>query len=62
MRLRIGRQLIYIENVHKNDVITFSYRLLANEPIKGVIQGVNAYDMYNPALNAGVEPVGVVSV
>ncbi|PJB21832.1 MAG: hypothetical protein CO114_03245 [Euryarchaeota archaeon CG_4_9_14_3_um_filter_38_12] len=54
--------IIYIENVHKNDVITFSYRLLANEPIKGVIQGVNAYDMYNPALNAGVEPVGVVSV
>lgn len=54
--------IIYIENVAKNDVITFSYRLLANEPIKGVIQGVNAYDMYNPALNAGVETVGVVSV
>lgn len=54
--------IIYIENVAKNDVITFSYRLLANEPIKGVIQDVNAYDMYNPVLNAEVEPVEIVSV
>ncbi len=55
-----GRQaLIYIESLEKGKVVTFSYRLKANEPIKGIIQGVNAFDMYNTNIKTELPPVNV---
>ena len=43
--------MVYIQNVSQNQKIVFTYHLLANKPIKGVIQGIHAYDMYNPDLD-----------
>ncbi|KAA0003599.1 MAG: hypothetical protein FE048_01240 [Thermoplasmata archaeon] len=57
-----GRQaLIYIESLEKGKVVKFSYHLKANEPIKGVIQGVNAFDMYNTNIKTELPPVDVVA-
>jgi hypothetical protein len=56
------RQLkLYLENVEKGELIEFDYRLHANLPIKGTIQGVNAFDMYDSSINTTLEPVTVES-
>jgi len=57
-----GRQtLVYIESLEKGKVVEFTYRLKANEPIKGVIQGVNAFDMYNTDIKTELPPVEIVA-
>jgi len=58
-----GRQaLIYVDDVIKGDEYTFSYSLLANRPIRGTIQGVHAYDMYNPNIDTELGPVEVEAI
>jgi uncharacterized protein YfaS (alpha-2-macroglobulin family) len=52
---------LYIEDVVKGQLIQFDYRLLANLPIKGTIQGINAFDMYDPSVSTTLEPVTVES-
>lgn len=57
-----GRQaVVYIENITRGEWIHFDYQLEANEPIKGTIQGVKAYDMYNPSITAETPPVEITS-
>ncbi len=57
-----GRQaLVYLDNVIKGNNITFNYSLLANNPIKGTIQGVHAYDMYDPNIDTELAPVEIES-
>jgi uncharacterized protein YfaS (alpha-2-macroglobulin family) len=57
-----GRQaLVYVNDVQKGVLITFSYSLLANKPIRGTIQGVHAFDMYDPNVNTELGPVEVES-
>jgi hypothetical protein len=56
------RQLkLYLEDVQRGELIEFDYRLLANLPIKGTIQGVNAFDMYDSTISTTLEPVVVES-
>jgi hypothetical protein len=52
---------LYIEDLQYDTNYTLVYHLLANDPIKGTIQGINAFDMYNTDLNAEVEPTEVES-
>lgn len=52
---------LYIEDVAKGQLIQFDYQLLANLPIKGTIQGINAFDMYDPSVSTTLEPVTVES-
>jgi hypothetical protein len=52
---------LYIEDLTYNQTLRVQYRLEAKDPIRGTIQGVQAYDMYNPGLNAEVEPIEVVA-
>ncbi len=57
-----GRQaVVYIESLTRGEWIHFDYQLEANEPIKGTIQGVKAYDMYNPSIMAETPPVEITS-
>lgn len=57
-----GRQaFVYLDDVKKGVEISFSYSLLANKPIKGKIQGIHAFDMYNTDLDVRLEPVMVES-
>lgn len=53
---------LYLENVVKGELIQFDYRLHANLPIRGTIQGVNAFDMYDPSISATLNPVTVESI
>ncbi len=42
-----GRQVVvYLENLNKDENISFSYRLKADMPLKATLQGVKIYDMY----------------
>jgi CD109 antigen len=52
--------MVYIDNVQKDQRILFTYRLKANIPLKATIQGINAYDMYNPNLTTEIEPVEII--
>ena len=52
---------LYIENLTYNKALKLTYHLLANDPIRGTIQGVQAYDMYNPNLTTELEPVEVIA-
>ncbi|TET89413.1 MAG: hypothetical protein E3J35_09915 [Methanomassiliicoccales archaeon] len=52
---------LYLENVVGGDLIQFDYRLHADLPITGTIQGVNAFDMYDPSISTTLEPVTVES-
>ena len=57
-----GRQtVVYIENLTQGEWVRFDYQLEANEPIKGTIQGVKAYDMYNPSITTETPPVYIES-
>lgn len=53
--------MVYIQDIYPNQPITFAYHLLANKPVKSVVQGIHAYDMYNPDLDVEVEPKEMVS-
>jgi hypothetical protein len=53
--------MIYIQDIEPNQPVTFTYHLLANMPVKGVVQGVHAYDMYNPDLDVELEPQDMVA-
>jgi hypothetical protein len=53
---------VYVDDVIKDDEYTFSYSLLANRPIRGTIQGVHAYDMYNPNIDTELGPVEVEAI
>ncbi|MCK5561761.1 MAG: hypothetical protein KAJ51_14255, partial [Thermoplasmata archaeon] len=52
---------LYIEDLQYGTEYTLTYHLLANDPIKGTIQGIRAFDMYNTDLDAEVEPVEIES-
>ncbi len=52
---------LYIEDLQYGTEYTLIYHLLANDPIKGTIQGIRAFDMYNTDLDAEVEPVEIES-
>jgi len=51
--------MVYIEDISPNRPIILTYNLLANKPIKGVVQGIHAYDMYNPDLDVEIDPVTI---
>jgi hypothetical protein len=53
--------MVYIQDIHPDTPITFSYRLLAERPVRGLVQGIHAFDMYNPDLDVEVDPVEMVS-
>ena len=59
--LRDRQLIVYIDNVKSGIEIQFSYSLLANIPIRGTIQGVHAYDMYNADTDTELGPVEVES-
>lgn len=59
--IRDRQALIYLESIERGKKIEFSYRLKANMPIKGLIQGVKAYDMYNPNLMDEEEPTEIIA-
>jgi hypothetical protein len=48
---------LYLEDLVYNQTITVTYQLEATDPIHGTVQGINAYDMYNPDLTVELEPV-----
>jgi hypothetical protein len=52
---------LYIEDLSFGQTIIVVYNLEANDPIKGTIQGVMAYDMYNPELTTELEPVEITA-
>jgi hypothetical protein len=54
--------MVYIQDVYPNQPLTFTYHLLANKPVKSVVQGIHAFDMYNPDLDVEVEPKEFVSI
>jgi hypothetical protein len=53
--------MVYIEDIYPDQPVSFTYRLLANKPIRGVVQGIHAFDMYNPDLDVGVDPVEIIA-
>ncbi len=50
---------LYIEDLTFGQTIIVTYHLLAKDPIRGTIQGIQVYDMYNPELYSELEPVEV---
>ena len=53
--------MVYLQDIVPNQPVSFTYDLLANMPVKGVVQGVHAYDMYNPDLDVELEPQEIVA-
>jgi uncharacterized protein YfaS (alpha-2-macroglobulin family) len=53
--------MVYIQDIYPDSPVIFSYHLLANKPVKGLVQGIHAFDMYNPDLDVEVDPVPMVS-
>jgi uncharacterized protein YfaS (alpha-2-macroglobulin family) len=53
--------MVYIQDIYPNTPVTFSYNLLANKPVRGLVQGIHAFDMYNPDLDVEVDPITMVS-
>jgi hypothetical protein len=54
--------MVYIQDIYPNQMLTFTYHLVANMPVKGVVQGIHAFDMYNPDLDVEVGPVEMISM
>ena len=52
---------LYIEDLQYGTEYILTYHLLAKDPIKGTVQGIKAFDMYNTDLDAEVEPVEIES-
>ena len=59
--LKDRQLLVYIDNVVRGKLIEFNYRLKANMPVKGLIQGVNAYDMYDPTVKVLLDPIEITA-
>ena len=58
-----GRQcFLYLMDLESGEEYEYQYSLTANKPIKATIQGVNAYDMYNPVLKDVEAPVEITSI
>jgi hypothetical protein len=53
--------MVYIQDIYKDTPITFSYHLMANKVVRGLVQGIHAFDMYNPDLDVEVDPITMVS-
>jgi hypothetical protein len=58
---RDRQALVYIDNVKKDVEIRFYYSLLAIKPIRGTIQGVHAFDMYDPNIDIELGPIEIES-
>ena len=59
---RTGRQCqLYLSDLVSGTEYEYTYSLTAEKPIRATIQGINAYDMYNPILKDVEEPVEIVS-
>jgi len=57
-----GRQLLlYLSDIEAEKVYSYQYTLTAEKVIRATLQGVNAYDMYNPQLKDVEEPVEIIS-
>jgi len=57
-----GRQLLlYLSDIEAGKDYSYVYTLTAEKPIKATLQGVNAYDMYNPLLKDVEQPVEITS-
>ncbi len=54
--------MVYIQDVYPDTPLVFTYHLLANKPVKGMVQGIHAFDMYNPDLDVEVDPVEMVAL
>jgi hypothetical protein len=52
---------LYIVDLTYGQTVSVEYHLEANDPIRGTIQGIEAYDMYNPNLKAELEPVEITA-
>ncbi len=50
---------VYITDVPRGELVTFQYRLVAQFPIRATLQGVNAFDMYDPTVKTTLGPVEV---
>lgn len=59
--IRERQVIVYLESLEKGVKVEFYYHLVAKEPIKGVLQGIHAYDMYNTDIDTEVEPVEISS-
>ncbi|MBI5000796.1 MAG: hypothetical protein HZB92_04625 [Euryarchaeota archaeon] len=53
--------VVYIDGVQRGVPMGFVYRIRADMPIRATVQGVRAYDMYNPGTIATLPPVEFVS-
>ena len=53
--------MVYVNDIEPEYSLEFDYHLVANKPIKGTVQGVNAWDMYNPDMKAETEPIEIES-
>jgi len=59
---RSGRQcFLYLTDLVSGEEYEYLYSLTAEKPIRATIQGINAFDMYNPMLNDIEEPVEITS-
>lgn len=56
-----GEAQVYIQNIQKGTSISFEYQLLCNKPVKATIQGVHAFDMYNPQVQTELLPVDIIA-
>jgi hypothetical protein len=56
-----GEAMVYIQDIDQGKTISFEYQLLCNEPVKATIQGVHAFDMYNPQVGTELMPVDIVA-
>ncbi|UCG68316.1 MAG: hypothetical protein JSV09_10910 [Thermoplasmata archaeon] len=53
--------MVYIQDVYPNQPLTFTYPLLAKKPVKSVVAGIHAFDMYNPDLDVELLPIEIVA-
>ena len=54
-----GEAMVYIQDIDQGKTISFEYQLLCNKPVKATIQGVHAFDMYNPQVQTELMPVDI---
>ncbi|MFQ6128432.1 MAG: alpha-2-macroglobulin family protein [Thermoplasmata archaeon] len=52
--------LVYLENLERDVPIEFEFTLNAIQPIRATLQGMNAFDMYDPMAVAYLDPLEIV--
>ena len=57
--LKDRQALLYVTDVMSGSTLQLDYHLKASIPIKGTIQGVKAFDMYDPDLTTEIQPVEI---